>query len=96
MCQAASQALGLRCEGPDFSMRGSGRVVEGGPIDPPPGEGPGQTLVDLLDLRRTAEDGNVKIPETVLLCQGHKEALTHIHRFLADLQHLFLPPPSPQ
>lgn len=38
-----------------------------------------------LDLRRTASDGNVTIPEAAPSCQRHKEALTHIGTFLADL-----------
>lgn len=44
--------------------------------------------VEVADLRRTAKDGDVKIPEAAHLCQGHKEALTHRDTFPVVL-HLF-------
>ena len=44
--------------------------------------------VEVADLRRTAKDGDVKIPEAARLCQGHKEALTNRHTFPVVL-HLF-------
>ena len=59
-------------------MRGSDR----GAIDP--------YLWPRPDLRRTANDGDVKVPEAAHLCQGHKEALTHRDTFLVVLHLFFL------
>lgn len=54
-------------------------------------------LVEVADLRRTANDSGVKIPEAAHLCQGHKEALTYRDTFLAvgsSLLFFFENPPS--
>lgn len=85
MCQAVSQALGLGCEGLDFSMG-----VERAAIDPSPGEGPGLTLTGpRLDLRRTASGGDVKITESTLVPATRRSSHTHSLALL-----LSAPPPS--
>lgn len=66
-------------------------MVERPAADPAPSEGPGHTLVGLLEVEISGQQVMAKlVPEAALLHQGHKEALIPIHAFLAD--QLFLSP----
>lgn len=89
-------STGPGCEEPDFSMRGSGRVVEGGPIDPFPGEAqarPSWTFWTSEGRQRTAMSRRFQRPP---FCVRATRGRSHIYTgFLLIFNSSFYRPTTP-